>query len=243
VTQAGVREPVQVATDAATLAILAPGRVRLGLGAGHTPQEWADQGLDRPSPSERAGRLAEFTEVTARLLAGETVTWSGRYLTLRQARLRDLPVPDGGVSLTVGGGHPDVLRCAARYADVVGLSGLGVTLADGHRHEVRPLADLHHQLALIQDTARRAGRSPVLEALVQQVTVTDDRAAALRQASERLAGTTPEELAGSPYVLIGSYEEMAGQLRRQARELGITSYVVREAAVAGLERVLALLRA
>jgi len=49
VAQAGVREPMHVAADAATLDILAPGRVLLGIGAGHTPREWADIGRDRPS--------------------------------------------------------------------------------------------------------------------------------------------------------------------------------------------------
>jgi alkanesulfonate monooxygenase SsuD/methylene tetrahydromethanopterin reductase-like flavin-dependent oxidoreductase (luciferase family) len=37
VVQAGVREPAHIAADAATLDLLAPGRVVLGLGAGHTP--------------------------------------------------------------------------------------------------------------------------------------------------------------------------------------------------------------
>ena len=55
VVQAGVREPVHVAADAATLDILAPGRVLLGLGAGHTPREWEDLGRQRPAPAERAG--------------------------------------------------------------------------------------------------------------------------------------------------------------------------------------------
>jgi alkanesulfonate monooxygenase SsuD/methylene tetrahydromethanopterin reductase-like flavin-dependent oxidoreductase (luciferase family) len=48
VVQAGVREPVHVAADAATLDILAPDRVLLGIGAGHTPREWADIGRQRP---------------------------------------------------------------------------------------------------------------------------------------------------------------------------------------------------
>jgi hypothetical protein len=43
-------------------------------------------------------------------------------------------------------------------------------------------------------------------------------------------------------VLIGTHEEMAAQLRMQASELGITSYVVREPAVPDTERVLTLLR-
>ena len=50
VAQAGVREPVHVASDAATLDILAPGRVLLGVGAGHTPGEWEDIGRHRPAP-------------------------------------------------------------------------------------------------------------------------------------------------------------------------------------------------
>ncbi len=81
VMQAGVRQPVQVAADAATLDLLAPGRVVLGIGAGHTPREWADIGRDRPAPRERAARLAEFAEVTRGRCGGEKSlskagTWS-----------------------------------------------------------------------------------------------------------------------------------------------------------------------
>ena len=43
VVQAGVREPVHVAADAATLDILAPGRVLLGIGAGHTLVRQAEE--------------------------------------------------------------------------------------------------------------------------------------------------------------------------------------------------------
>jgi alkanesulfonate monooxygenase SsuD/methylene tetrahydromethanopterin reductase-like flavin-dependent oxidoreductase (luciferase family) len=88
--QAGVREPVQVAADSATLDLLAPGRVVLGIGAGHTPREWEDIGRTRPSPAERAGRLAEFVDVVSRLLRGEQVSCQGQYLEVRDARLEDL---------------------------------------------------------------------------------------------------------------------------------------------------------
>ena len=44
VVQAGVREPMHVAAEAATLDLLAPGRVLLGIGAGHTPREWRISG-------------------------------------------------------------------------------------------------------------------------------------------------------------------------------------------------------
>lgn len=241
VVQAGVREPVHVAADAATLDILAPGRVLLGLGAGHTPREWEDLGRQRPAPAERAGRLAEFAEVVARLLRGDTVTHEGRYLTLRESRLDGLPA-GGRVRLAVGGGHPQVLLTAARHADVVGLSGLGRTLADGHHHEARwSLTGLRRQLELVREAARQAGRDPVIEALVQVVTETGDRDAAIRDISSRLPGASADDIAHTPFVLAGSHQAMAGQLRAQAGEFGITRYVVREPAVPDLERVMQLL--
>jgi probable F420-dependent oxidoreductase len=242
VVQAGVREPVQVAADAATLDLLAPGRVRLGIGAGHTPREWEATGRRRPAPRERAARLAGFVDAVAGLLRGDTVTQENSLLTLRGARLDGLPV-GGTVEIAVGGGHPEILRAAARRADVVALSGLGRTLPDGHHHEARWSAgDLRRQLQLVRDEARRAGTAPIVEALVQAVTVTEDRASSITQLSERIAGASAEDAARTPFLLIGTYEQMAAQLLAQAEQLGITSYVVREAAVPHLERVLALIR-
>jgi len=57
VLQAGVREPLDMANDAATLDLLDPGRVVLGMGAGHTPVEWGAIGRRRPAPAKRIARL------------------------------------------------------------------------------------------------------------------------------------------------------------------------------------------
>lgn len=242
VVQAGVREPVHVAADAATLDMLAPGRVRLGLGAGHTPREWADIGQDRPGSRQRAERLADFVEAIAGLLQGRTVTREDGYLALRESRLEGLPVGER-VSLAVGGGHPLILRAAARHAHVVALSGLGRTLPDGHRHEVRwSRADLHRQLQLVRHEAQQASNSPVIEALVQSVEVTDNRTAAIEEVTAEIPGASAEDVAQTPFLLIGSYEEMAAQILSQSENLGITSYVVREQAVPALERVMNLIQ-
>jgi probable F420-dependent oxidoreductase len=241
VVQAGVREPMHVAADAASLNVLAPGRVVLGIGAGHTPREWDDIGQHRPAPGDRAGRLAEFADAVAALLAGETVTRQGKYLSLRESRLDGLPA-SGRVRLVVGGGHPAVLRAGARHADVVGLSGLGRTLPDGHHHEVRwSREELRRQLQLVRGAAALAGTAPVIEALVQTVTVTSDRAASIREITGRIPGASAADIASTPFLLIGSYDQMAAQLLAQAAQDGITSYVVREPAIPHLEHVLALL--
>lgn len=243
VVQAGVRDPIQVATDAATLDILAPGRVLLGLGAGHTFSEWEVTGVPRPSPADRAGRLEEFAEAVVALLHGKTVTMRGRYLSLVDARLDDLPT-DGRVQLVVGGGHPKVLRAGASRAHIVALSGLGRTRPDGHRHDVRwTVADLHAQLGLIQRFSAERDGAPQIEALVHIVTETDHRDRAIAEVSRRLGlkGVPVDDLESTPFLLVGSVQEMAAQLRRQAAELGITRYVVRADAVESAARIIELL--
>jgi len=241
VLQCGVRDPVQAAADAATLDILAPGRVLFGLGAGHTFREWEATGRNRPSPADRAGRLEEFVDAVARLLDGETVTTNGRYVQLVDARLEDLPVA-GRVRLVVGGGNRQVLRVAAARADVVALTGLGRTRPDGHRHELRwTSADLGAQLELVRQESERCGTAPEIEALVQAVTVTDDRSHALAELSERTQGVPVGDLGTTPFALVGTIKEMAAQLGRQAEQLGITRYVVRQPAIDPIEHVLSLL--
>ena len=76
---------------------------------------------------------------------------------------------------------------------------------------------------------------------MQAVRVTDDRDAVLAEVGAEIPSASAEDLDRTPFLLIGSPEQLAAQLRRQAGELGITSYVVREPAVPDLERVLALL--
>lgn len=240
VLQAGVRDPIQVASDAATLDILAPGRVLLGLGAGHTFAEWEARGAGRPSATDRAGRLEEFVDAVAGLLDGHAVTIDGRYLQLVEARLDGLPT--GRVQLVVGGGHPRVLRVAAARAQVVALSGLGRTHPDGHRHDARwSTAELHHQLAIISKASAGRAVGPEVEALVQVVTVTDDRDRALAELAIQFPEVSVQEAGSTPYLLIGTIPEMVDQLRRQAQDFGISRYVVREPAFDSAAQILALL--
>ena len=239
VLQAGVRDPVQVAGDAATLDILAPGRVLLGLGAGHTFAEWETRGAQRPSPTDRAGRLEEFVDAVARLLAGHTVTANGHYLQLVDARLDELPT--GRVRLVVGGGHPRVLRLAAAHAKVVALSGLGRTRPDGHRHDVRwSTAELQTQLDIIRSASVGLDDGPEIEALVQGVTVTADRDQTLAELSKRFHRVPVHDLGSTPYMLVGTVTEMVDQLQRQAEDLGITRYVVREPAIDTAAEIISL---
>lgn len=152
----------------------------------------------------------------------------------------ELPTSDR-VRLVVGGSHRQILRVAAERADVVALSGLGRTHPDGHQHDVRwAQHDLDAQLALIRAERARSGTAPEIEALVHIVTLTDDRLSALAHLSNEL-GVSVAELQQTPFVLVGTIEQMACQLVDQAERFGITRYVVRGPAIEPTAQVLSLL--
>ncbi|MFD2763328.1 LLM class flavin-dependent oxidoreductase [Micromonospora eburnea] len=231
VSNAGVREPILLATDVATLDVVSGGRARLGLGAGHTPAEWRAVGRKRPDVAGRVRRCIAVAEATRDLLAGEEVTVDTPDLAAHAARLAGLRPVQAHVPLTIGTANSTLLRWAGTHADVVGLAGFGRTLADGYMHEVRWRADqLEAQFAQVAAGAAGRAEPPVLEALVQQVTVTDDaEAAAARFAAH--GGLTAAEVLATPFVLIGTEDEIVTAVADHQRRWGITRFVVRAEAV------------
>jgi len=226
VSNAGVREPILLAADVATLDVVSGGRALLGIGAGHTPAEWAAVGQTRPDVDGRVARCIAVAEATRALLGGDEVTVDTPGLRITGARLtKPRPVQDR-VPLLFGGGNARLLRWAARNADIVGLSGLGRTLADGHSHEARWRADqIDAQVELI--------RGSTIEALVQFVAVTDDAGAAL---ADRMKDSDLSEadVQAAPYVLVGTADEIVAKVGENRRRWGITRYAVRREALDAL---------
>jgi probable F420-dependent oxidoreductase len=223
VSNAGVREPIMLAADVATLDVVSGGRARLGLGAGHTPAEWDAIGQVRPDVRGRVERCIAVAEATQRLLAGEQVTVATPELTMLNAVLAEPRPVQERIPLTMGTANSRLLRWAAEHADIVGLTGMGRTHADGHSHDARwRLVDIDAQVAL-------AGAKP-LEALVQKVEVTDDPGAILDEYAERL-GMSVGELRQVPFVLVGNADEIVEAVRGHRERWGITRYVVRRNAL------------
>jgi probable F420-dependent oxidoreductase len=234
VVNVGVREPLDVAADVATLDRLSGGRAELGVGAGHTPSEWTAIGRKHPSAGERIERLVEAIPLLRALLAGETVDHDGRHFHLRAARLECGPTRR--VPLLVGGNRA-IARATAAMADVVEVSGLGRTLPDGQFHELRwSTDDVDRLVAAVHEGA---GESvPRLGALVQLVAVTDDAEHAasrfLSSAAERLPRETLPtiaELLAGPFVLIGTVTEIVDKLTAARARWGFTRYTVRAGAL------------
>jgi probable F420-dependent oxidoreductase len=236
-------DPVALGRELATLDLLSEGRAIFGVGAGHTPAEWEMVGLHIPPPPERVDRMIELVGAVRRLLSGERVTMGGSHLTLEGAVLSEPRPIQSPIPLMVGGNGRRLLTFAAGSADIVGVTGLGRTLTDGHAHDVdwSPAA-LNSTFDLIQKVADTTGRRPDVEALVQHVAFTDDPERVAGTLAQLIPGASTADILGSPFVWIGTPESIAANLGELERRWGINRYVVRERVLAEADRILGLLR-
>jgi len=239
----GVRDPLQLASDVATLDVVSRGRARLGVGAGHTPAEWTTTGRPYPTPEQRITRLIEATEVVQRVLAGETVTFRGVEIETNEAALHAPRPLQAHVPLLVGGNHRRLLEFAGAHADMVGIAGLGRTLEDGHQHTVRwSEADVDRTIATIREGARARPSPPSIDALVQHVEVTHDRQGAAQRLVQLVPNLSPADALACPYVLIGSEAELAAEVRSHRERWGIDRFTVRADAFDVAARLIKWLR-
>jgi probable F420-dependent oxidoreductase len=223
------RHPVLVAREAATVDLLTEGRLQLGLGAGHMQAEYDQAGVRFDAGGTRVERLAEAVAIVKALLKGEQVTFAGRHYRVTGHTLYPLPVQRPYPPLLIGGNGRRLLTLAATEADIVGLSGItfrrGGTEPDLSGWRV---AGVDERVQLVREAAGDCYERLELNALVQRVVVTDDRRQAAEELARRWPQLSPEELLQSPYVLIGTVDQLVEDLQARRERWGISCYVIFE---------------
>jgi coenzyme F420-dependent glucose-6-phosphate dehydrogenase len=106
--------PAVIAQAFATLGVMYPGRVILGVGTGEALNE-VTLGLEWPDAPERFQRLKESIQLIEQLWAGERVTFEGTYYSVKDATVYDRP--DQPVPIYIGASGPAATRLAGRIAD------------------------------------------------------------------------------------------------------------------------------
>jgi probable F420-dependent oxidoreductase len=222
-----MRNPVQLAWEASTVDRLSGGRFELGLGAGHTPAEYDATGVERAAPTDRKRRLAESVEIVRDLLDGKLVDHEGEHYRTSRAGIDR--ADQGHLPILVGGNGADLLAHAGRHADIIGLQGLGRTREDGHSHEVKwSTQHLDEQIEQVRVGAGARFDDIEFNAMVQVVQITDDRQAALAKVVDRVEGLTMDDAVSTPYLLIGSVDEIVLHMMTCNERWGISYFAVRE---------------
>jgi len=119
--------PQVVAHAFATLGVLDPGRIVLGVGTGESMNEVPVIGIDWPDSRERFRRLSEAVKLIRRLWTEDFVEHEGEYYKVKGATVYDRPEPQ--VPIYVAATGEVAARFAGRQADgFICTSGKGMEL-------------------------------------------------------------------------------------------------------------------
>jgi F420-dependent oxidoreductase-like protein len=196
------RHPAVHAHMAATVDVIANGRLDFGIGAGWNEYEHQSMGIPLYPPGERIRRLGEACEIAKRLWTQHLTDFDGRYYQLTQARCDPKPVQKPHPPIVIGGaGEQLTLRVVARYADVWNSMPADVE-------------EFRHKIGVLHEHCAAIGRDPSeIELSVQTLVDYDDLAATV----ERL---NPLVAAGLTHiVLVLTYPYPDGIVARLADEV------------------------
>lgn len=127
------RHPAVLANMAATVDIIANGRMDFGIGAGWNELEHTAYGIPLHAAGERIARLDEACEVIRLLWTQTVASFDGQYYQLIDARCEPKPVQKPHPPFVIGGsGERKTLRVVAKYAAIWNFVGGTV---DEFRHK------------------------------------------------------------------------------------------------------------
>jgi probable F420-dependent oxidoreductase len=235
------RHPALVARDAACIDVLTEGRFELGIGAGHMESEFASIGLPFEPAAIRIARLEEAVALIQSLLAEETVTSQARHYAARDHALFPRPVQQP-IPMLIGGNGRRVLELAARKASIVGFTGFFPAERGSHVSAAHFTASgFESRLQLVRAAAGERFATLELHALIQAVVRTNDARATAETLQARLPGLSTDDILESPFVLLGTPEQMESALLERRQRFGISYFTVFEPAADALAPVVARL--
>ena len=221
-----LHNPVLLARQAATVDLLSDGRLELGLGTGYALDEHQAMAVPLSPPGERVRRLSAAVAIVKKLLAGDAA--ADDVYGVHTESLGVTPVQRPHPPILVGGHGRRVLDLAAREAQIVQLTGLehaadGTITPGGFQR-----ATIEERVGWLREVAGARFDDLELSALVQRTVVGDAAAAEVDELAERF-GFTADDLQGSPFVLLGTVDDIVEKLLGLRERLGISYVTVREA--------------
>jgi probable F420-dependent oxidoreductase len=245
----GFWNPHLLAREVATADLLTGGRLELGLGAGHMKWEFDAAGLPWRPLAERVGLLESALDEMEQVFGPDGYPQDRAYRDAYEvpplAPVQRRGLNGTGPPLILGGTGDGMLRLAARRADTVAVGGVfQMPGKPPGTFRIATAAEADERVAFVRREAGDRAGDLEMHALIQVVVVTGDRAGTARDiVAERLPYLTVDELLETPFVLIGTEEEIAGQLIERRERYGFSFITVHEPYMAAFGPVIERLRA
>ncbi|WP_319430385.1 LLM class F420-dependent oxidoreductase [Mycobacterium sp. RTGN5] len=209
VINAAFYKPAILARDAIAVDVLSEGRLDLGLGTGYVREEFEAAEMPYPSAGERVDHLRHTTKYLK-----ETAP---------------------SIPILIAGNGDRVLRIAAQYADIIGLTGGGVPDYPGHD----PLAE---RIDFVRTAAGERFGDLELNIAITGVPTDSSGIPDLALTRGYAPDATEEQLLALPTVLAGTPRDIADTLRARRDDYGITYFTVQDYHAEYFAKVIAELR-
>ena len=228
------RPPAVLAHEAAAVQLYTNGRLELGIGAGWAKQEYEQTGIPFEAAGPRIKRFEEYLTIVKGILAArEPYSFAGKSYTLHEYP----PLPyleyQSPPPILVGGGSKNVLSIAGRHADRISVATRATP--DGFIDATNITGEaVAQKLHWIQEAAGDRYEQIELNVTVREVRITEVRRDAARAILSdwrapgsmmgRAAEITEDDVLGSPYMALGTVDQIVEQMQ-SAREQWGFSYI------------------
>jgi probable F420-dependent oxidoreductase len=240
------RNPAMLASEAATIDLISNGRLELGLGTGWWEPDYIQSGIAFDPPGTRVSRLIEAVHIIKGLFSKHPFTFEGQYYSIRELDLMPKAVQHPHPPILIGGGGKRMLTLAAKEADIVSVN----PIAKGGTMDLEDFFDraFAQKITWVGEAAGERIADFELHLGVFGLTVTDDQQQAVAQWIERAKGAfnVPSELniedvLASPYVLIGSVDQIIDKLQAIRDQYGVSYFTIPSSSVESFGPVVARL--
>ncbi|MER5352907.1 TIGR03621 family F420-dependent LLM class oxidoreductase [Kitasatospora sp. NPDC002551] len=220
---AALRQPSVLYKELATLGLVAPGRLEIGVGAGWLASDFSRAGVVMASGGDRVRQAVEAVTVLRRLWEEGSVSFEGRTQRVLDAVGEPRPGP---ARWTMGGGGPRMLRAAAELADIVSFSARLSSGSKDNRFGPSALAAEFDRRVRWVRQARPGAAAPEFQCLLFAASICASSTRYAERVLTHMFGLPPAEALDSPLALAGSVAEVCERLEERRQRYGISYWVL-----------------
>ncbi len=227
VLNANFYNPTLIAREAATTDQFIDGRLELGLGTGHTKEEFDAAGLAYPSGAARVDHLERMVSELQRHFCDSATE----------------PRPAKGPPLLIGGRGDRVLRLAAAHADIISFSGAATSQHGAGRFPLLGgAAVMDERVAYARAALGDRIGAVELNLVAPAVAVTTEWHAQLDSLQYLAPSLSIEERADVPGLLVGTAQQIADKVQHNRERYGFSYITVLEHSLEAMAPIIELLR-